>query len=84
MLPFMGLLFFFFYIFSLIGMSFYAGKIIFDGNTPIIISNYENVKYHTRRADDFSYPAGTPYIVDANGNNVTIGTPVREGFDRLG
>jgi len=50
MLPYMLLLIFFFYIFSLIGMSFFAGKIRFD--------------------DD--------------GNPDPNGTPVREGFDRLG
>ena len=85
LLPFMLLLLFFFYIFSLIGMSFYAGRIVFDSNDmPVIISDYENVQYHRQRADDYSYSASTPYYVDESGANVTIGTPVREGFDRLG
>ena len=63
MLPFMLLLIFFFYIFSLIGMSFFAGKIIFDGNDqPVFVGDYEDVHYYAKRADDFSYPQGTPYI----------------------
>ena len=68
MLPFMLLLVFFFYIFSLIGMSFFAGKIIYDvdGNDiPIIIADYEKqnitVKYHAQRDEQYQYPAGTPY-----------------------
>lgn len=88
MLPFMLLLMFFFYIFSLIGMSFFAGKIVFDSNDmPVyidqIVAAGEDVHYYAERAPDFSYPAGTPYVL-RDGVNVTLGTPVREGFDRLG
>ena len=85
MLPFMLLLIFFFYIFSLIGMSFYAGKLIYDDDgNPVFVDKYDRVEYYSERAEDFSYPIGTPYIILEDGTEQIIGTPVREGFDRLG